>query len=84
MCKKATGASYPAIKNSDILDYKIPDAPIKEMEEFARFAEQADKSGFTPVLLAASLQDCDAFLISIPVNIARYFNKATIASPNIP
>lgn len=58
--------------------------PLALQQEFARFAEQADKSGFTPVLLAASLQDCDAFLISIPVNIARYFNKATIASPNIP
>ena len=64
------------------LELLVP--PLSLQEEFARFAEQADKSQFTPVPSAAPLQDCDAFLISIPVNIARYFNKATIASPNIP
>lgn len=46
MCKLATGASYPAIKTSDILSFRIPNAPLKEIELFAAFARQIDKLRF--------------------------------------
>ena len=46
------------------LELLVP--PLSLQEEFARFAEQADKSQFTPVPSATPLQDCDAFLIGIP------------------
>ena len=46
MCKLATGASYPAIKTSDILSFRIPNAPLEEIELFAAFARQIDKLRF--------------------------------------
>ena len=46
MVRLTTGASYPAIRDDDILDYQIYDAPIDEQNEFASFVEQVDKSKF--------------------------------------
>ena len=37
-----TGANYPAIKDSDVLSYKIPNPPIELQSEFAKFVEQID------------------------------------------
>ena len=46
MCKKTTGANYTAIKDSDILSYEVPDAPQKQIGEFADFVSQVDKLRF--------------------------------------
>ena len=52
MCEQASGISYPAVRDSDILQYLIPDAPIEIQEQFAAFVRQSDKSKF------AALQCC--------------------------
>ena len=39
MNKKTTGASYPAIKNSDVLDFELPVPPIELQNEFENFVE---------------------------------------------
>ncbi len=52
MSELTTGANYPAIKDSDVLGYRIPRPPIERQNEFARFVEQTDKS---KVLLAIEL-----------------------------
>ncbi len=44
MIEKTTGANYPAIKDSDVLEYHIPVPPIDLQNQFADFAEQTDKS----------------------------------------
>ena len=44
MIEKTTGANYPAIKYSDVLEYHIPVPPIDLQNQFAAFAEQTDKS----------------------------------------
>ena len=46
MVRLTTGASYPAIRDDDVLDYQIYDAPIDEQNEFASFVEHVDKSKF--------------------------------------
>ena len=46
MVKLTTGASYPAIRDDDVLNYEMIDAPIKLQNEFASFVEQIDKSKF--------------------------------------
>ena len=46
MTSLTTGANYPAIKDSDVLQYPIPDIPLKEMKSFANFMQQLDKSKF--------------------------------------
>lgn len=46
MCEQASGISYPAVRDSDILQYLIPDAPIEIQEQFAAFVRQSDKSKF--------------------------------------
>ena len=46
MCEQASGISYPAVRDSDILQYLIPDAPIELQEQFAAFVRQSDKSKF--------------------------------------
>ena len=47
MSELTTGANYPAIKDSDVLGYRIPRPPIEIQNEFAHFVEQTDKSKFT-------------------------------------
>lgn len=42
MVSAVTGANYPAIKNSDILNYKIPVPPLELQEKFAAVAEQIE------------------------------------------
>lgn len=42
MNKKTTGASYPAIKNSDILDFEIPVPPIELQNKFENFVEDVN------------------------------------------
>ena len=46
MVKLTTGASYPAIRDDDVLNYEMIDAPIELQNEFASFVEQIDKSKF--------------------------------------
>lgn len=46
MIKLVTGANYPAIKDSDVLNYVVVLPPIKIQEQFATFVEQVDKSKF--------------------------------------
>ena len=52
MSELTTGANYPAIKDSDVLGYRIPRPPIERQNEFARFVERTDKS---KILLAIKL-----------------------------
>ncbi len=42
MNKKTIGASYPAIKNSDILDFEIPVPPIELQNKFENFVEDVN------------------------------------------
>lgn len=44
MSEATTGANYPAIKDSDVLSYKVPHPPIDLQNQFAAFVEQTDKS----------------------------------------
>lgn len=44
MTEVTTGANYPAIKDSDVLSYRIPNAPIDAQNKFAQFVQQTDKS----------------------------------------
>ena len=45
--KVVTGANYPAIKDSDIMNYQVSMPPMELQEEFADFVNQVDKSKFT-------------------------------------
>ena len=51
MSKIVTGANYPAIKNSDIMNYIVSVPPIEKQEEFASFVKQIDKSKFVKINL---------------------------------
>ena len=46
MVKVVTGANYPAIKDSDVMNYPVAVAPIDEQIQFADFTKQVDKSKF--------------------------------------
>jgi len=46
MANIVTGANYPAIKSSDIMNYIVPLPPIQLQNEFADFVAQVDKSQF--------------------------------------
>ena len=46
MVDLASGASYPAIHDDDILNYKVTDAPIKLQSEFSNFVRHIDKLKF--------------------------------------
>ncbi|MBQ7619695.1 MAG: restriction endonuclease subunit S, partial [Treponema sp.] len=46
MVAVTTGANYPAIKDSDILNYEISNPPLKLQQQFASFVQQIDKSKF--------------------------------------
>ena len=44
MCEQASGISYPAVRDNDILQYLVPDIPLGLQEQFAAFVRQSDKS----------------------------------------
>ena len=46
MVAVTTGANYPAIKDSDILNYEISNPPLELQQQFATFVQQIDKSKF--------------------------------------
>lgn len=46
MVAVTTGANYPAIKDSDILNYEISNPPLELQQQFAAFVQQIDKSKF--------------------------------------
>lgn len=46
MADLTTGASYPAIRDDDVLNYLMINAPIKLQNKFADFVQQIDKSKF--------------------------------------
>lgn len=47
MLELTTGASYPAIRDDDVLNYEMINAPIELQNEFANFVKQIDKSKFS-------------------------------------
>lgn len=55
MVQLTTGASYPAIRDDDILNYEIIVVDINKQNEFGRLAEQIDKLKFNYLLHAISL-----------------------------
>ena len=46
MADLTTGASYPAIRDDDVLNYLMINAPIELQNKFADFVQQIDKSKF--------------------------------------
>ena len=46
MTKVVTGANYPAIKDSDVMNYLVSMPPMELQEQFADFVHQVDKSKF--------------------------------------
>lgn len=46
MVNVVTGANYPAIKNSDVLNYCVPLLSEEQQRQFANFVTQVDKSKF--------------------------------------
>ncbi len=44
MVSLTTGANYPAIKDSDVFKYPVPDASLAEMASFSNFIQELDKS----------------------------------------
>ena len=46
MVNVVTGANYPAIKNSDVLNYCVPLPSEEQQRQFANFVTQVDKSKF--------------------------------------
>ena len=46
MTKVVTGANYPAIKDSDVMNYQVAMPPMELQKEFADFVHQVDKSKF--------------------------------------
>ena len=47
MSKQAKGANYPAVGNNDILQYRVPNAPLNEQERFAAFVREIEKLRLT-------------------------------------
>ena len=44
MTKVVTGANYPAIKDSDVMNYQVALPPMELQKQFAEFCKQIDKS----------------------------------------
>ena len=51
MCLVATGASYPAIKKQDVLNYRVPNLPYEQMVELSSYMRQVDKLRFDALSL---------------------------------
>lgn len=47
MSEVTTGANYPAIKDFDVLSYKIPSPPVELQNVFTEFAEKIESIKFT-------------------------------------
>ncbi len=56
MARLVTGANYPAIKDSDVLNYIVKKPPIKLQEEFDLFVKQVDKSKFVYLIIQKTCQ----------------------------
>ena len=50
MCEEASGISYPAVRDSNVLQYQVPNAPMDLQEQFAAFVRQSDKSKYQTLL----------------------------------
>lgn len=50
MTKVTTGANYPAIHDSDVLDYCVPNPPIELQNQFADFTDHIDKLEFVKIM----------------------------------
>lgn len=46
MSKLVTGANYPAIKDSDVMNYTVPFPPLELQKEFESFTKEVNKSKF--------------------------------------
>ena len=62
MCEKASGISYPAVRDSNVLQYQIPNAPIELQKQFAAFVRQSDKSKFE---LKQAIEGIDVLIKSL-------------------
>ena len=56
MVAKTTGANYPAIHSTDILNYEIAVPPIELQNQFADIVKQIDKQKFESVIELKKLQ----------------------------
>ena len=56
MVAKTTGANYPAIHSTDILNYEIAVPPIELQNQFANIVKQIDKQKFESVMELKKLQ----------------------------
>ena len=70
MVNVVTGANYPAIKNSDVLNYCVPLPSEEQQRQFANFVTQVDKSKFT-------LQNNIISLMNLWYNINQYVCERT-------
>lgn len=62
MISKTSGANYPAIKTSDVYDYKIPLPPLELQTKFAQKVEQIEKQ---KSVLQISLMELEKFYHSL-------------------
>ena len=51
MTEVTTGANYPAIHDSDVMNYMVANPPIEIQNDFAGFVKHVDKSKFKPAFL---------------------------------
>ena len=65
MTNIVTGANYPAIKSSDIMNYIVPLPPIQLQNEFADFVAQVDKSQLAIQKSLEELETLKTVLISL-------------------
>lgn len=70
MTSLTSGASYPAIRDNDVIDYEVINPPIELQNEFAEFVKLIDKSKF---VCHSKNFLCDIFT----------FSSSTIAYPSV-
>lgn len=59
MMDKASGTTYPAVRDSDVLEYKIPLPPLALQREFVEIARKADE---TKAALKKSIADVESVI----------------------
>lgn len=59
MMDKASGTTYPAVRDSDVLEYKIPLPPLALQQEFVEIARKADE---TKAALKKSIADVESVI----------------------